>query len=320
MRLIIQPDYQSVSQWAAHYVAAKIKAANPTPEKPFVLGCPTGSSPLGMYKALIDLNKKGIVSFQNVVTFNMDEYVGLPKEHPESYYSFMWNNFFSHIDIKPENTNILNGNAADLNAECARYEEKIKSYGGIDLFMGGIGPDGHIAFNEPGSSLSSRTRQKTLTTDTIIANSRFFDNDINKVPAGEIDGRVREMAGKLNITDILDKYPYQVSGGQKQRCACARAIINQPKLILADEPTGALDSHSSQALLSTIQSINESLDATILMVTHDAFSASYANRILFLRDGAIFAEILKGSDSRRVFFEKILDVLTMMGGGVNDVR
>ena len=94
MRLIIQPDYQSVSLWAAHYVAAKIKAANPTPEKPFVLGCPTGSSPLGMYKALIDLNKKGIVSFQNVVTFNMDEYVGLPKEHPESYYSFMWNNDF----------------------------------------------------------------------------------------------------------------------------------------------------------------------------------------------------------------------------------
>ena len=119
--------------------------------------------PLGMYKALIDLNKKGIVSFQNVVTFNMDEYVGLPKEHPESYYSFMWNNFFGHIDIKPENTNILNGNAPDLDAECARYEEKIKSYGGIDLFMGGIGPDGHIAFNEPGSSLTSRTRQKTLT-------------------------------------------------------------------------------------------------------------------------------------------------------------
>ena len=129
---------------------------------------------------------------------------------------------------------------------------------------------------------------------------------INQVPAGEIDGRVSEMAIKLNITDILDKYPYQVSGGQKQRCACARAIINQPKLILADEPTGALDSHSSQMLLSTIQSINE--------------TASYANRILFLRDGAIFTEILKGGDSRRTFFEKILDVLTMMGGGVSDVR
>ena len=142
---------------------------------------------------------------------------------------------------------------------------------------------------------------------------------INRVPAGEIDGRVREIAGKLNITDILDKYPYQVSGGQKQRCACARAIINQPKLILADEPTGALDSHSSQMLLSAIQSINETLGATILMVTHDAFSASYANRILFLRDGTIFTEIFKGSNFRRTFFEKILDVLTMTGGGVSDV-
>ena len=137
---------------------------------------------------------------------------------------------------------------------------------------------------------------------------------INKVSAGEIDGRVREMAEKLNIMDILDKYPYQVSGGQKQRCACARAIINSPKLLLADEPTGALDSHSSQMLLSTIQSINEMLGATILMVTHDAFSASYANRILFLRDGTIFTEIRKGSDPRRTFFNKILDVLTMMGG------
>ena len=137
---------------------------------------------------------------------------------------------------------------------------------------------------------------------------------INKVPTGEIDGQVREMAEKLNITDILDKYPYQVSGGQKQRCACARAIINDPRLILADEPTGALDSHSSQMLLSTIQSINEMLGATILMVTHDAFSASYANRILFLRDGTIFMEIRKGSDSLRTFFNKILDVLTMMGG------
>ena len=137
---------------------------------------------------------------------------------------------------------------------------------------------------------------------------------INKVPADEIDGQVREMAEKLNITDILDKYPYQVSGGQKQRCACARAIINEPKLILADEPTGALDSHSSQMLLSTIQSINETLGATILMVTHDAFSASYANRILFLCDGTIFTEIRKGNESRRTFFNKILDVLTMMGG------
>ena len=137
---------------------------------------------------------------------------------------------------------------------------------------------------------------------------------INQIPARQIDKLVKEMAAKLNITDILGKYPYQVSGGQKQRCACARAIINKPKLILADEPTGALDSHSAQMLLSTIQGINKELCATILMVTHDAFSASYANRILFLRDGAIFTEILKGSNSRRAFFEKVLDVQTAMRG------
>ncbi len=182
MRLIIEPDYNEVSRWAARYVAHRILEANPTAEKPFVLGLPTGSSPLGMYRELISLNQQGIVSFQHVITFNMDEYIGLPEEHPESYHAFMWNNFFKHIDIKRENVNILNGNAADLDAECADYEARIKAVGGIDLFLGGIGPDGHIAFNEPGSSLASRTRQKTLTTDTIIANSRFFDNDVNKVP------------------------------------------------------------------------------------------------------------------------------------------
>lgn len=143
---------------------------------------------------------------------------------------------------------------------------------------------------------------------------------IKKAPADETDRRVQEIANILNITDILDKYPYQVSGGQKQRCACARAIIGNPKLILADEPTGALDSHSSQMLLSTFQSINEELHATILLVTHDAFSASYANRILFLKDGEIFTEIHRGNDTRKVFFEKILPVLTMMGGGQSDVR
>lgn len=143
---------------------------------------------------------------------------------------------------------------------------------------------------------------------------------INKVPAEQIDGKVREMAESLNIMDVLHQYPYQVSGGQKQRCACARAIVHKPKLILADEPTGALDSHSSQMLLGTMQSINEQLGATILMVTHDAFSASYAGRILFIKDGAIFTEIVKGQDTRKAFFEKILNVLTMMGGGQSDVR
>ena len=182
MRVIIEPNYDLMSQWAANYVVAKINAAKPTAEKPFVLGLPTGSSPIGMYRALVKAYQEGKVSFKNVVTFNMDEYVALPVEHPESYHSFMFTNLFNHIDCPKENIHILNGNAPDLVAECAHYEEMIAQAGGIDLFIGGIGPDGHIAFNEPFSSLTSRTRQKTLTTDTIIANSRFFEGDVNKVP------------------------------------------------------------------------------------------------------------------------------------------
>ena len=149
MRVIIENTSAEAGRWAAEYVAAQINAKAAVSSEPFVLGLPTGSTPLGMYAGLIELYKAGKVSFANVVTFNMDEYVGLPEEHPESYHSFMWNNFFSHVDVKKENVNILNGNAEDLVAECARYEAKIKSYGGIDLFLGGIGPDGHIAFNEP---------------------------------------------------------------------------------------------------------------------------------------------------------------------------
>ncbi|MDD5184845.1 MAG: glucosamine-6-phosphate deaminase [Paludibacter sp.] len=182
MRLIIEPDYENISKWAANYIAAKINKATPTAEKPFVLGLPTGSTPLGIYRDLIEMYKEGIVSFKNVITFNMDEYVGLPREHDQSYYNFMWSCFFNHIDIDPDNVNILNGMADDLDAECEAYEAKMKELGGVDLFLGGIGADGHIAFNEPASSLTSRTRPKNLTTDTIIANSRFFDNDVNKVP------------------------------------------------------------------------------------------------------------------------------------------
>jgi glucosamine-6-phosphate deaminase len=182
MRLIIQNDYQTASKWTAYYIARKILKFQQTSDKPYVLGLPTGSSPIGVYKELINLYKKEVVSFKNVVTFNMDEYIGIPQNHPQSYYTFMHETFFNHIDIPKDNINILNGNATDLIKECDDYEAKIKSYGGIRLFLGGIGPDGHLAFNEPGSSLSSRTRIKTLTQDTIIANSRFFDNDVNKVP------------------------------------------------------------------------------------------------------------------------------------------
>jgi len=182
MRVIIQEKYEDAGAWAAAYVARCINKFKPTVKKPFVLGLPTGSSPLSMYKELIGLYKAKKVSFANVVTFNMDEYINLPTEHPASYHYFMWNNFFKHINIKKSNVNILNGNAKNLQAECNRYEKKIRKYGGIELFVGGIGPDGHIAFNEPASSLASRTRIKTLNEDTIISNCRFFDNDVNKVP------------------------------------------------------------------------------------------------------------------------------------------
>ena len=182
MRVIIEPGTEQLAKWAANHVAERINAARPSADKPFVLGLPTGSTPLGMYRELIRLHEAGKVSFQNVVTFNMDEYIGIPKDHEQSYYTFMWTNFFSHIDIKPENAHILNGNASDLEKECRDYEAAIKAIGGIDLFIGGIGPDGHIAFNEPGSSLRSRTRVKTLTTDTVIANSRFFGGNLDLVP------------------------------------------------------------------------------------------------------------------------------------------
>ena len=183
MRVIIQSDYQKMSQWAANHVIECINRFNPTPDRKFVLGLPTGSSPVGMYNALVEANRAGKVSFKNVLTFNMDEYVGLPEAHPESYHAFMARNLFDHIDCPKENIHILNGNAPDLVAECKHYEEMIQEAGGIDLFIGGIGPDGHIAFNEPGSSLQSRTRMKTLTTDTRIANSRFFGGNPENVPA-----------------------------------------------------------------------------------------------------------------------------------------
>ncbi len=142
---------------------------------------------------------------------------------------------------------------------------------------------------------------------------------IQKVNSKDIETRVKDIAKKLEIQDILDKYPYQVSGGQKQRVALARAIITNPKLILADEPTGALDSKSARQLLESFKYLNESMNATVLMVTHDAFTASYANRILFIKDGKIFNEILKGDSSRKEFFEKIIDVQTLLGGDLNNV-
>lgn len=142
---------------------------------------------------------------------------------------------------------------------------------------------------------------------------------IQKVKPKEIEERVQEIAKKLEITDILNKYPYQISGGQKQRVASARAIITNPKLVLADEPTGALDSKSARQLLESFENLNQKLSATILMVTHDSFTASYASRILFIKDGKIFNELIKGESTRKEFFEKIIEVQTLLGGELGDV-
>lgn len=216
MRLIIRDNPPAVGDYIANYTCRRINDFAPTPEKPFVLGLPTGSSPIPTYKALIKLVKEGKLSFKNVVTFNMDEYVGLPREHPESYHTFMFREFFSHIDIPPSQVNILDGNAEDLIAECNAYEQKIKSCGGIELFLGGIGEDGHIAFNEPGSSLASRTRIKTLAYDTILANARFFNNDISAVP---------RMALTVGVATVLDsREVVVVVTGLRKALALSKAI------------------------------------------------------------------------------------------------
>ena len=183
MKIIIRNNSKEGSLWAAHYIARRINEKAAVTDKPFVIGLCTGSTPIETYAELIRMVKAGEVSFKNVISFNMDEYVGLPVEHPESYHSFMHKYLFDHIDEKPENIHILDGNAKDIEAECAAYEKAIVDAGGFDLFLGGVGEDGHIAFNEPFSSLESRTRVVTLTQDTREVNARFFDNDSSAVPA-----------------------------------------------------------------------------------------------------------------------------------------
>ncbi|MCI6152286.1 glucosamine-6-phosphate deaminase [Fusobacterium perfoetens] len=242
MRLIITE--KNIGDWAAVHVAKRIIEANPTPEKPFVLGLPTGGTPVGMYKRLVQFYKDGILSFENVVTFNMDEYVGLDKDNPQSYWRYMHDNLFDHVNIKPENVNMLNGmvkNEEEEIEECRRYEEKIASYGGIDLFVGGIGPDGHIAFNEPGSSLSSRTRSKELTKDTIIANSRFFGGDLTKVPKVSLTvgvGTVMDAKEVLILVNGASKaraLHYAVEEGVNHMWTISALQLHRSGIIVSDE-------------------------------------------------------------------------------------
>lgn len=184
MRLVICPNDEVMSEKAAEHVRRRMEEhkKQDKADRPFVLGLPTGGTVEKLYRNLVRAHREGSLSFRDAVTFNMDEYVGLPEEHPQSYHYFMHEHLFRHIDIKKENIHILDGNKKNPEEECLRYEEKIREIGGIRLFLGGIGVDGHLAFNEPGSSLRSRTRPVLLTEDTRRQNSRFFDHDIEQVP------------------------------------------------------------------------------------------------------------------------------------------
>ena len=239
MKLIIKDNYEAMSDWAAEHIANAINSHKEN--RPFVLGLPTGSSPLGVYKRLIAMNKAGKVSFRNVVTFNMDEYVGLPREHDQSYWYFMHENFFNHIDIPAENINILDGMAEDPEAECLRFEEKIASFGGIDLFMGGAGVDGHIAFNEPFTSLTSRTGVRALTEDTIIVNSRFFGGDVNKVPKTALSVGVGTVCDAKQVLLLISGHNkaralrHCVEGGVDHAWTISALQLHKDGIIACDE-------------------------------------------------------------------------------------
>ncbi|MBP6125327.1 MAG: glucosamine-6-phosphate deaminase [Leptotrichiaceae bacterium] len=241
MRVIILKNREEIGKWSAYKIAKRILKFNPTAEKPFVLGLPTGSTPLGTYKELINLYNEGVISFEHVISFNMDEYVGLSPEHSQSYHYFMNENFFKHINIKRENINILNGLAEDLEEECQRYEDKIKNIGGINLFMGGVGEDGHIAFNEPGSSLSSRTRDKELTYDTVLANSRFFNNDLEKVPKLALTVGVGTLMDSDEIMILADGYKkaravyHGIEGGINHLWTISALQLHRRTLMVIDE-------------------------------------------------------------------------------------
>ena len=243
MRIVIKNDENEVGQWVADYIVKKINDYQPTPENPFVLGLPTGSSPVLTYRELIKRHQAGDLSFENVVTFNMDEYVGIPENHTQSYHFFMHDNLFNHIDILNQNINILNGNAPDLEKECIEYEKKISSVGGIELFIGGIGTDGHIAFNEPGSSLTSRTRIKSLSYDTILANSRFFDNNMSKVPTKALTVGVGTVMDAREVLIIITGFNKAralrevVEGSISHMWTVSMLQMHQKGMIVCDEST-----------------------------------------------------------------------------------
>ncbi|RNF27125.1 putative glucosamine-6-phosphate isomerase, putative,glucosamine-6-phosphate deaminase [Trypanosoma conorhini] len=237
MRIVISEDSDAVADYVAGYIIERIRDFSPSKDRPFVLGLPTGGSPLKTYQRLIQAYREGRITFRNVITFNMDEYVGLPREHPQSYYYFMKANFFDFVDIPEENRNLLDGNVPDLLHECQRYEDKIRQVGGIHLFIAGIGTDGHLAFNEPGSSLDSLTRVKSLNDETIASNARFFDNDVRRVPT---------MALTVGIRTVLQAQSVLViATGASKAVAVAQCVEGS---VSHSHPITALQWHRSAVL------------------------------------------------------------------------
>ena len=240
MRLIVTKI--SVGLWAAAYIKNTVKQFAPTLDKPFVIGLPTGSTVLDMYAILRTFAKERLLNFQHIITFNMDEYVGLPAGHPQSYHSYMQRNLFDHVNLLPEHIFMPNGQAQDLIQECTHYEEAMVQAGGIDLFIGGIGRNGHIAFNEPGTSFNSRTHVADLTPSTREANARFFQNDISRVPRQAIT---------VGIGTILDAKELLFIASGVKKAAAVTHLVTQPAT--PSWPLTALKLHPRATLLADLE-------------------------------------------------------------------
>ncbi len=237
MRLIVTK--MNVGLWAASYIKGTLTQFAPTPQKPFVLGLPTGSTVVDMYAVLRAFVQERVLSFQSVVTFNMDEYVGLAADHPQSYHSYMHRHLLDRVNIPPDQIFIPNGQAAHLQEECARYEKAIAQKGGIDLLIGGIGRNGHIAFNEPGTPFNSRTHVTQLSHSTREANARFFHHDVSRVPTRAIT---------MGIGTILDARELLfIACGVQKAAAVSHLLTHAPTL---DWPLTALKLHPRATLLA----------------------------------------------------------------------
>lgn len=269
MRLIPLETPDEVGRWAAQHIVRRIQAYAPDADNPFVLGLPTGETPLLTYQYLIQAYREGRISFQHVVTFNMDEYVGLPRTDPASYYQFMHERFFRHINIPPRNIHLLDGTATDIEELCRDYERRMQAFGGVELFMGGVGSDGHIAFNEPGSSLASRTRVKTLTEETRAANARFFGDDITKVPT---------QALTVGIQTLLDAREVMILAHGRNKAQALQVAVEGS--VSHTWPVSALQMHPNAMIVCDQIAVGE-----LKVKTLAYFSEIEKNDLLIFRQG-----------------------------------